>query len=135
MRTMGEHSNVKVINCMTEAALAGDTEALAKVFTEDVKLHVRGAVPLTGDHVGVESWVAFVAAIVERTKGSIDLTQLFCIGEGDWAAEWERAVLGIDGTSYETMNSFVYRFENGRIAEMWFINTELPTSALTAVAS
>lgn len=128
---MGEQSNVKVINCMTEAALAGDTEALAKVFTEDVAIHVRGGVPMVGDHVGIESFVAFVGSIVERTKGDVKLEQLFCIGEGDWAAEWEHAVLGVDGESYDTMNSFVYRFENGRIAEMWFINTELPTSALT----
>ena len=128
---MGEQSNVKVINCMTEAALAGDTEALAKVFTEDVAIHVRGGVPLVGDHVGIESFVAFVGAIVERTNGDVKLEQLFCIGEGDWAAEWEHAILGVDGESYDTLNSFVYRFENGRIAELWFINTELPTSALT----
>jgi len=132
---MSDNQNVNVINCMTEAALAGDTEALAKVFTEDVALHVRGAVPLAGDHVGVESWVKFVSEIVGLTKGDIKLDQLFCIGEGDWAAEWEHAVLGIDGRSYETMNSFVYRFEGGRIAEMWFINTELAGSPLYAAAS
>jgi uncharacterized protein (TIGR02246 family) len=132
---MANHPNVKAIDCMTEAALAGDTEALAKVFTEDVAFHVRGAVPHVGDHVGIESFVSFVAAIVERTKGEIDLKQLFCIGDGDWAAEWEHCKLGIDGQTYDTMNSFVYRFEDGRIAEMWFINTELPTSALYAAAS
>ena len=131
---MSDNSNVKAVDCMTEAALAGDTEALAKVMTEDVALHIRGAVPLAGDHVGIESFVKFVSAIVDRTEGDIKLDQLFCIGDGDWAAEWEHCVFGIDGESYDTMNSFVYRFENGRIAEMWFINTELPSSALSAVA-
>lgn len=132
---MSNHPNVKAINCMTEAALAGDTEALSKVFTADVQLHVRGALPMTGDHTGVESFAALVSAIVARTKGEVDLEQLFCVGDGDWAAEWEHCVLGIDGTKYETMNSFVYRFDGGRIAEMWFINTELPTSGLAAAVA
>jgi ketosteroid isomerase-like protein len=127
---MSDNANVKVVDCMTEAALTGDTEALAKVFTEDVELHVRGALPLAGDHVGAESFVALVSAIVARTKGSIDLEQKFCIGDGSWAAEWEHAKLGVDGKTYETTNSFIYRFDEGRIAEMWFINTEPAGSPL-----
>ena len=45
---MTTHPTVKAIDCMTEAALAGDTEALSKVFTEDLQLHVRGALPMAG---------------------------------------------------------------------------------------
>ena len=37
------------------------------------------------------------------------------------AAEWEHAVLGRDGRTLEMNDSFVYRFDNGRIREMWFI--------------
>jgi ketosteroid isomerase-like protein len=43
------------------------------------------------------------------------------LAEGEWAAEWEHAVLGRDGRTLESNNSFVYRFEGGRIAEMWML--------------
>ena len=130
---MSEHQNVNTVNCMTGAALSGDADELAKVFTPDVKVHLRGALPGAGDYEGPEGFLQVVGGIIERTMGEVKLDQQFCIGDGNWAAEWEHCVLGIDGKEYETMNSFVYRFESGRIAEMWFINTELPTSALAAV--
>lgn len=118
---MNQHPNVKTIDRMTQAALDGDAATLSEIFTEDMVFHVRGTLPGVGDHRGVNGFLSVIGTIVEITKGDLKLDQLFAIADGDWAAEWERAVFGRDGKTLEQYDSFVYRFEDGRIAEMWMI--------------
>lgn len=118
---MSEHQHVKLINRMTEAALAGDKKVLAECFTEDMSFHVRGTLPKVGDHRGVEGFLGVMGTIVELTKGDVKPDQLFAIADGNWAAEWERALLGRNGKTLDTHNAFIYRFEDGRIAELWLI--------------
>lgn len=119
--TMGEHPNVTVVNRMTEAAVAGDKNALAECFTEDMAFHVRGTLPRVGDHRGVEGFLGVIGTIMELTAGDVKLEQQFAIADEGWAAEWERALLGRNGETLDTQNAFIYRFEDGRIAEMWMI--------------
>jgi len=87
---MSEHRHVKLINRMTEAALAGDKKVLAECFTEDMSFHVRGTLPRVGDHRGVEGFLGVIGTIVELTGGDVKLDQLCAIADGNWAAEWER---------------------------------------------
>jgi len=125
---MSEHPNVAVINRMTQAAVEGDKEALAACFTEDLVFRVRGTLPKVGDHRGVNGFLGVIGTIMELTGGDVKLDQLFAIADGDWAAEWERATLGRNGRILETNNAFIYRFEDGRIAEMWMIGAGNPGS-------
>ena len=125
---MSEHPNVTVINRMTQAALEGDKNALAACFTEDLVFHARGTLPKTGDHRGVNGFLGVVGTILELTGGDVKLDQLFAIAESEWAVEWERAVLGRNGRTLEQHNAFIYRFEDGRIAEMWMLGAGLPGS-------
>jgi len=118
---MSEHPNVAVINRMTEAALAGDKQVLAECFTEDVGFHVRGTLPRVGDHRGVEGFLGVIGTIVDLTAGDVKLEQLFAIATDEWAAEWERTLFGRNGQTLDSRNAFIYRFEDGRIAEMWMI--------------
>ena len=106
---------------MTAAAINGDSEALAKLFTDDMTFHVRGPLPRPGDHDGVDGFLDALGAIFELTDGDVKIEQLFISADGTWATEWEHAVLGRNGSTLETKNVFVYQFENGRIAEMWMI--------------
>jgi ketosteroid isomerase-like protein len=118
---MSEHPNVAVINRMTEAAVAGDKKVLADCFTEDMAFHVRGTLPRVGDHRGAEGFLGVIGAIMELTAGDVKLEQLFAIADDGWGAEWERALLGRNGRTLDQRNAFIYRFEDGRIAEMWMI--------------
>ena len=126
---MAKHPNVETIDRMTQAALDGDAATLAKIFTEDMVFRVRGTLPGVGDHRGASGFLSVIGSIVEITKGDLKLDQLFAIADDEWAAEWERAVFGRDGKTLEQYNSFVYRFEDGRIAEMWMIGAGKPQDA------
>jgi ketosteroid isomerase-like protein len=126
---MAQHPNVTTIDRMTQAGLDGDHATLEKIFTEDMVLHVRGTLAGGGDHRGASGFANWVRTQIEITKGDLKLDQQFAIADGDWAAEWERAVFGREGKTLEQYNSFVYRFEDGRIAEMWAIGAGKPEDA------
>jgi ketosteroid isomerase-like protein len=117
---MSEHPNVTTVSRMTKAAQAQDRATLAEVFDPDLRFHLRGPYPKAGDHDGVDGFLDVIGSMFELTDGDIDLEQKFCVAADDeWVAEWEHASLGRDSRRLESDNSFVYRFEGGRIAEMW----------------
>jgi len=126
---MSEHPNVATVNRMTQAVADQDPETLAEIFTEDLSFHLRGPAPQAGDHSGVEGFLEVMGYVFELTAGDIQLESKFCVGTDGWAAEWEHASLGRNGDRLESDNAFIYRFEQGRIAEMWMLLGAPPESA------
>ena len=119
--TVSTHPNTAVINRMTRAVFENDRAGLADVLAGDLTLHVRGPLPAPGDYQGVAGFLDAIGGIFERTGGDVKIEQLCCLADGEWATEWEHAVLGRKGKTIDVNNVFVYRFHDGRIAEMWMI--------------
>jgi ketosteroid isomerase-like protein len=126
---MTDHPNVKTVNEMTKAIFSQDHDALARIFTDDLVVHLRGPHPMAGDHSGLGGFLEFLGSIFAATNGQIELDQQFCLGADCWAAEWEHGTLGRNGDTLESQNAFVYRFEAERIAEMWMFLGVLPDRA------
>jgi ketosteroid isomerase-like protein len=126
---MGAHPNVTAVNEMTTAVVNQDRGALDRLFTDDFVFHLRGPFAKAGDHRGAEGLLDVIGTVFELTGGDVALEQRFCIGEDGWAAEWEHAVLGRNGSRLESDNAFVYRFDGGRIAEMWMFLGAAPEEA------
>jgi len=118
---MSTHPNVAVIDKMTQAIVENDRETLTHIFTDDMVFHGRGPIPFAGDHYGADGLLAALGTVFELTDGDVKLEQLFCLADDEWGAEWEHAVFGRNGRTLEMNDSFVYRFHDGRIREMWFI--------------
>jgi ketosteroid isomerase-like protein len=118
---MRTHPNITAINTMTKAIFENDRRTLDEVFTDDVVFHVCGPLAAPGDYQGVTGFLHSIGSIFEKTGGDVKIEQLCCLADGEWATEWEHAVLGRNGATLDVNNSFVYRFRNGRIAEMWMI--------------
>lgn len=118
---MSTHPNVAVIDRMTQAIVENDRETLSRIFTDDMVFHGRGPIPFAGDHQGVDGLLVALGTVFELTDGDVKLEQLFCLADDEWGAEWEHAVFGRDGRTLEMNDSFVYRFDDGRIREMWLI--------------
>jgi len=113
---------------MTKAIFDQDHDALATIFTDDLVFHLRGGHPMAGDHEGLGGFLGVLGSVFDMTGGKIQLDQQFCVGVDGWAAEWEHATLGRprDDETLESRNAFVYRFEGGRIAEMWMFLGAMP---------
>jgi len=120
---MSKHPHVAVIDRMTKSVVENDRYTLSEVFANDLAFHVRGPLPEPGDYTGVDGFLSTIGGIFERTGGDVKIQQLSCLAGGEWATEWEHAVLGRNGATLEAENAFVYRFRDGRIAEMWMVCT------------
>ena len=129
MTVTTDHPNVKTVSSMTEAIFNQDHDALAKIFTDDLVFHFRAAHPMAGDHDGLGGFLSVLGSIFELTGGQIELDTKLCIGTDGWATEFEYATLGRNGQTVESQNSFVYRFEGDRIAEMWMYVGLMPDVA------
>jgi ketosteroid isomerase-like protein len=116
---MSQHPHVTTVDRMTGAVLGDDRTTLEGLLTDDFTFHYRGPYPKAGDYAGAAGLREVIGAIVEATEGNIDLQQRFCVATDGWVSEWEHAVLGRHGRRLESDNAFVYRFDDGRIAEMW----------------
>ncbi|MGC1511889.1 MAG: nuclear transport factor 2 family protein [Acidimicrobiales bacterium] len=131
---MTEHPNVATVNAMTAAIVGQDHDSLAKIFTDDFVLHMRGPVPPAGDHSGVGGLLEGIGSLFELTDGEVDLDQQVCVGVDGWAFEWEHATLARNLKTLESKDAFVYRFDGDRIAEMWMFFGVLPEVAETFFA-
>jgi ketosteroid isomerase-like protein len=118
---MSGHANLATINRMTAAVFENDVEALDEVFVSDMAFHVRGPLPMAGDYKGAAGFLGALGTVFELTEGDVKIEQLFCTAEDSWATEWELAHFGRNGNRLEAENAFIYRFDSGRIAEMWMI--------------
>jgi ketosteroid isomerase-like protein len=116
---MSKHPHVETVDRMTEAIFSQDHDTLAAIFTDDFVFHHRSPLHLAGDYKGVGGLLETLGYIFEATGGDIKLDQQYCLAEGEWVTEWEHATLGRNGKTLESDNSFVYRFDGDRIAEMW----------------
>lgn len=116
---MSDHPNVTTVNSMTSAIFMQDREALTSILAEDLSFHMRGPEGWSGDYAGVDGLLGAIGRVFEATGGDVRLEQQFCVGLDGWAAEFEHATLGRNGSTLESKNAFVYRFEGSRIAEMW----------------
>jgi ketosteroid isomerase-like protein len=126
---MSKHPNVDTIDRMTAAVFDNDRKTLSEVFTDDLAFHVRGPLPEPGDYAGVDGFLTTIGGIFDRTEGDVKIQQLSCLSDDEWAVEWEHAVLGRKGSTLEAQNAFIYRFRDGRIAEMWMVCTAPATAA------
>lgn len=129
MTVTTDHPNVQIVHSMTEAVFNQDHDALARIFTDDLVFHFRAAHPMAGDHDGLGGFLTVLGSIFELTSGQIELDTKLCIGADGWATEFEHATLGRNGKTVESQNSFVYRFEGDRIAEMWMYVGLMPDVA------
>src|SRR5262245_53476189 len=68
-----DHPNVDTVNRMTEAIFGQDHDTLAKIFTDDLVFHLRGAHPMVGDHAGLGGFLAVLGSFFEATNGQIEL--------------------------------------------------------------
>ncbi len=127
--TMSENPNVTAINHMTKAVSDHDRETLVELFSEDIEFHVRGSLPCAGDHRGVDGFLGALGTLFDLTDGEVRLEQLLCVANGRWAVEWESAVYGRHGRTLETKDAFVYRFEGGRIGEIWMLDAASPEAS------
>lgn len=103
----------------------GPVEPLAELLADDVVWHVPGSSPIAGDHLGRATVFEYFRTRRRLADNSMRLHP------GEVLADGETVVQRVDGSariggepvSWSTVG--VYRFEAGRVAEVWLVPTDL----------
>ena len=115
---------------MTAAIFDQDHDALAKIFTDDLEFHLRGPAPVAGDHAGRRR-AARGGRFAVRDDRRPDRARPAVLHRRPMAGRPSGSTppSAATATTLESKNAFVYRFEGGRIAEMWMYLGALPDEA------
>ena len=113
-------ANAATVSRYYDALARGDRAAMADAFTEDTVLHVPGRSANTGDYVGREHVLAFVAGAAAATGGSLRCVVHRVLADEEWAVALATyTATRPDRVPLENNLAHVMRLQDGRIAESW----------------
>jgi uncharacterized protein len=128
-------TNKEVIQRTFAALAAGDSRPLLELLSEDVTWKVMGRTPWSRTYRGKESVIHdLLRELGGRLSGRYRATADRIIAEGAYVVVQATGnAVTRTGAPYNNEYCFIYRFENGSIAEVTeYLDTELVTSVLGA---
>jgi len=123
----------QAIRALYEARARRDWDAVRALFADEVGWHEPGEEDHSGDHRGREEVVALLQKLVAVTEGTFQLEPEAFLNSAEHSAvlvRWwaERAGRRSDGNEIA-----VYRFHDGKIAQVWFYVDGYEPEAFSAV--
>lgn len=113
------HPNLQTIERLYANFAAGDIEAMTTDWTKDVVWHESGQHALAGTYEGPEQILAFFGQIFERTGGTFKAVLEHTLADDETGYSLHTASAVRNDRSYEALDVLMYRFQHGRIAEVW----------------
>lgn len=119
-----DHPHIEVIRRAHAAFTAGDMDALAEVFAEDVVWHTPGHNPLAGDYEGRDATFASFARELELAGGAYDVEIHDVVANDDHTVALLRATAARNGKTLDMNYLLVFHIDGGRITEGWELWTD-----------
>jgi uncharacterized protein len=110
----------RTIRDLYQARARRDWGAVRALLPEEIGWHEPGDANHSGDHRGREEVIALLQKLVEVTGGTFQLEPKAFLNSVDYSAVLVRWWADREGTRCEGNDLAVYRFSNGRIAQVWF---------------
>ncbi len=114
------HPSEAAIRRLAEARRRGDFEEARSLLADDVIWHEPGSADYSGDHRGADVVVALMRRLAEVTDGTFVLEPQEVLVTDDHAVARTRWWAERGGVRDQGNEIAVYRFVNGKIAEVWF---------------
>ncbi len=118
---MADHPNVDVFKRAYAAFSAGDFEALAQVFDEDVVWHNPGRNPLSGDYKGRDAAFASFAKEFELSGGTYRPEIHDVLANDDHTVAVMHVTAEREGKKLDMNAVLVFHIKDGKIVEGWDI--------------
>lgn len=107
--------DLEVVRSYIEAVGSGDLDRVAELVTDDVRMHVPGRNPLSGEVRGRDGLLAMLGEVFERSRGSFEAEIHDLLASDEHVvALVKRTIAGL-----ETRVAVVYHLRDGKIAEIW----------------
>jgi hypothetical protein len=109
-----------VIRTLFAAFEAGDADAVARAFADDVVWHFPGrAGRLAGDHRGPAAVFAFLAKVPELTGGTFRLDLVDVLANDRFGVAMFRGTASRDDKRLDNPTCLTMRIESGKVVELW----------------
>jgi len=113
------HSNAGLIEGAYASFAQGDIAALMAIWTDDIVWHVGGSNPFTGDHSGKEDVAGFLGGVVQATGGTLRVELQNAMADDTTGYSLHTSTATKDGEELVAWDILGYRFDNGKVAEIW----------------
>jgi uncharacterized protein len=119
--TMGtEHPNVQKIRDALATYNAGDRSGMRSFLAPDIRWHVSGDHPLSGDYVGVDQVLAYFDRVQELTGGSLRIEPTQMLADDGRASIFMRVTAEREDHTLDVeMAETLLLDDQGRWAEYW----------------
>jgi len=116
---MASHPMAKALRDAFEAMMRGDMEPQHKLTWPDAVIHFPGQTPLSGDVRGWDEIVRWGGRLFERGGKTYGEEVLSVVADDDWGFLLTHYYAERNGQRVQDKSVNVYRFRDGRIAEIW----------------
>lgn len=125
--------NEQAIREFYNARARRDWAGVAAVLADDVGYHEPGDEDHSGDYRGRDEVVALLAKLVTVSEGTFQLEPEAFLNMQQHSAVLVRWWAEREGRRSDGYEIGVYRFSDGKIAEVWFYNEPSDAEAFSAV--
>lgn len=125
--------NEQAIREFYNARARRDWARVAAVLADDVGYHEPGDEDHSGDYRGRDEVVALLAKLVTVSEGTFQLEPEAFLNMQQHSAVLVRWWAEREGRRSDGYEIGVYRFSDGKIAEVWFYNEPSDAEAFSAV--
>jgi ketosteroid isomerase-like protein len=126
-------SKERAIRELYDARARRDWEAVGSFLADQVGWHEPGEEDHSGDFRGRDEVVALLRKLVTVTEGTFQLEPEEFLNLGEHAAVRVRWWAEREGRRSEGYEIAVYRFSDGKIAQVWFYNEPSDQEAFSKV--
>jgi ketosteroid isomerase-like protein len=113
------HPNEESLRRGYDAFGRGDVEAVLALFTDDIRLHIPGRNPVSGEYQGKDQVVGFFTKLMELTDGtfSLDVHDVLANDEHAVGLVTLRGERG--GRTLDVNDAQVWHVKDGKFSEFW----------------
>ena len=113
------HPNADLIHTAYDLFGKGDVETLQTLWNDDIVWHIGGSSRISGHHEGAAGIVGMFGELFAGTEGTFRAELLGAFADDDQGFSLHKATAQKGGEEYEFWTVLGYRFEDGRISEIW----------------
>ncbi len=114
------HPNEALIRRGFEAFSKGDMDTLRNEFlAPDIKYHVPGKSPISGDYSGVDEVLGFFGKVFELTGGTFRVELHDVLANDEHGIALSPATGQRDGKTLHDNGVLVFHFKDGKTSEVW----------------
>jgi uncharacterized protein len=119
------HANETLVRELYELGLTGQTTALKERLDHDCVVHVPGRNPMSGEYHGPDGFLEFLSKNFEIAGDTLAIEIEGILADEERAVIFEHVTGQRDGRTLDVHDTTIFRFNDGKVAEMWMLSTDV----------